>query len=208
MFTGIVEIQGLIRARIVRDSDISLEVETAGYEQVGVKVGASISVSGVCLTAVRAKGGLLCFDISAETLERTQLGQLIEGDKVNLELAMLADSRFGGHMVTGHIDGSGDLDAKQVSGRSVEMTFRCDRTLAPYVAEKGSICVDGVSLTVNRVIDDADSFRFEVNVIPHTLAITTLGALKIGDRVHIEVDPIARYLKRLLDCNILDQKRC
>ena len=111
-------------------------------------------------------------------------------------------------MVTGHIDGSGDLEEQQVSGRSVEMTFRCDRTLAPYVAEKGSVCVDGVSLTVNRVIDDADCFRFEVNVIPHTLAITTLGALKTGDKVHIEVDPIARYLKRLLECNILDQKRC
>ena len=208
MFTGIVEIQGLICARVVSGNDLSLDVDAAGFEQTGVKVGDSVSVSGVCLTAVRVEGIRLGFDISPETLERTRIGQLMEGDKVNLELAMPAEGRFGGHLVTGHIDGSGDLEAQQASARSVEMTFRCDRALAPYVAAKGSICVDGVSLTVNRVIDEKDSFRFEVNVIPHTLAITTLGMLKIGDKVHIEVDPIARYLKRLHDCSDWDEKRC
>ena len=208
MFTGIVEIQGLIYARVVSGNDLSLDVDAAGFEQTAVKVGDSVSVSGVCLTAVRVKGTRLGFDISTETLECTRLGQLMEGDKVNLELAMPADGRFGGHLVTGHVDGSGDLEAQQAAARSVEMTFRCDRTLAPYVAEKGSVCVDGGSLTVNRVIDEENSFRFEVNVIPHTLAITTLGALKPGDTVHIEVDPIARYLKRLRDCNDWDYKRC
>ena len=102
----------------------------------------------------------------------------------------------------GHVDGSGDLEAQQATGRSVEMIFRCDRDLAPYLAEKGSVCVDGVSLTVNRVADEENSFRFEVNVIPHTLAITTLGSLTTGDKVHIEVDQIARYVKRLHDCNV------
>ena len=169
---------------------------------------ATASVSGVCLTVIRVEGTRLGFDISTETLERTRLGQFMEGDRVNLELAMPADGRFGGHLVTGHVDGSGDLDAQQASARSVEMTFRCDRTLAPYMAEKGSVCVDGVSLTVNRVLDEENSFRFEVNVIPHTLAITTLGALKTGDKVHIEVDPITRYLKRLDDYKNLDQKSC
>ncbi len=208
MFTGIVEIQGLICARVIRDNDLSLEVDVAGFEQTTVKVGDSISVSGVCLTVIRVAGTRLGFDISTETLERTRLGQLIEGDKVNLELAMPVNGRFGGHLVTGHVDGSGDFEGQQAAARSVEMTFRCDRALAPYVAEKGSVCVDGVSLTVNRVIDEENYFRFEVNVIPHTLAITTLGALKTGDKVHIEVDPIARYLKRLRDCNDWDYKRC
>ena len=153
MFTGIVEVQGLIYARVVRGDDLSLEVDAAGFEQTAVKVGDSILVSGVCLTAVRVEGTRLGFDISTETLERTRLGQLIVGDKVNLELAMPADGRFGGHLVTGHVDGSGDFEAQQAAARSVEMTFRCDRALAPYVVEKGSVCVDGVSLTVNRVID-------------------------------------------------------
>ena len=202
MFTGIVEIQGRIYARVFMEGDLSLEVDAAGFEQTAVKVGDSISVSGVCLTTVRVVGARIGFDISTETLERTRLGQLMEGDQVNLELAMRADGRYGGHLVTGHIDGSGYFEAQQAAARSVEMTFRCDRALAPYVTEKGSVCVDGVSLTVNRVIDEESFFRFEVNVIPHTLAITTLGALTTGDKVHIEVDQIARYVKRLHDCNV------
>ena len=188
--------------------DLSLEVDAAGFEQTTVKVGDSISVSGVCLTAVQVEGTRLGFDLSIETLERTRLGQLMEGDKVNLELSIPADGRFGGHLVTGHVDGAGDCETRQVAERSVEMTFRCDRALAPYVAEKGSVCVDGVSLTVNHVIDEENSFCFEVNVIPHTLAITTLGTLKTGQKVHIEVDPIARYLKRIHDCNVWEQKGC
>lgn len=208
MFTGIVEIGGLICAKVVRDNELWIEVEAAEFKEMMVKVGDSISVSGVCLTAIRVEGARLDFDISKETLQRSRLGELIEGDRVNLELAMPADGRFGGHMVSGHVDGLGNLEERQEVARSVAMTFRCDRALAPYVAEKGSVCVDGVSLTVNRVIDEEDSFRFEVNVIPHTLAITTLGTLKTNDKVHIEVDPIARYLKRLHDCNAWDQKRC
>jgi riboflavin synthase len=202
MFTGIVEFQGRIYARIFMQGDLSLEVDAAEFEQTAVKVGDSILVSGVCLTAIRVGGTRICFDVSKETLERTRLGQLVEGDRVNLELAMRADGRYGGHLVTGHIDGSGYFESQQVAARSVEMTFRCDHTLAPYVAEKGSICVDGVSLTINRVIDEERFFRFEVNVIPHTLAITTLGTLTAGDKVHVEVDPIARYVKRLHDCNV------
>ena len=202
MFTGIVDTHGVIYARVVMGDDLSLEVDATGFEPAAVQAGDSISVSGVCLTAVRVEGTRLGFDISTETLDRTRLGQLMEGDKVNLELAMPADGKFGGHLVTGHVDGLGDFEAQQVAARSVEMTFRCDRVLAPYVAEKGSVCVDGVSLTVNRVIDEDNSFRFKVNVIPHTLARTTLGTLKTGDKVHIEVDQIARYIKRFHDCNI------
>ena len=207
MFTGIVEIQGLIYARVVSGDDLSLDVDASGFEPRAVKVGDSISVSGVCLTVVRVEGTRLGFDVSTETLGCTRLGQLMEGDRINLELAMPADGKFGGHLVTGHVDGSGDLTAKKVVARSVEMTFRCDRALAPYVAEKGSVCVDGVSLTVNRVIDEEYFFRFEVNVIPYTLAITTLGALNTGDKVHIEVDPIARYIKRLHDYKVWDWQR-
>ena len=207
MFTGIVEMQGLISARVVRGDDLSLEVDAARFEQMAVKVGDSILVSGVCLTAVRVEGARIGFDISIETMECTRLGQLIEGDKVNLELAMPADGRFGGHFVTGHVDGEGNFVAQQAAERSVEMAFRCDRALAPFVAEKGSVCVDGVSLTVNRVIDGKNYFRFEVNVIPHTLEVTTLGTLKTGDKVHIEVDPIARYVKRLHDFNNWDPER-
>ena len=201
MFNGIVETQGLVSTRVARGNDLSLDVDAAGFEKTAVKVGDSVLVSGVCLTVVRVQGTRFGFDISTETLGRTRLGKLMEGDMVNLELAMPADGRFGGHLVTGHVDGSGDLEAQQATARSVKMTFRCNRTLAPYVVEKGSVCVDGVSLTVNRVIDEEHYFRFEVNVIPHTLAITTLGALKTGEKVHIEVDPIARYLKRIHDCS-------
>jgi riboflavin synthase len=206
MFTGIVEIQGLIFARVVRGDDLSLEVDISGLEQIAVKVGDSISVSGVCLTVVREEGTRLVFDISTETLQRTRLGKLKAGDRVNLELAMPIDGRLGGHLVTGHVDGSGDLESQHAVARSVEMTFRCDRFLAPYVAEKGCVCIDGVSLTVNRIFDEEKSFRFQVNVIPHTLAVTTLGGIKAGDTVHIEVDPIARYVKRLQDCAAWDKK--
>jgi riboflavin synthase len=206
VFTGIVETQGMVHARVVMGDDLSLEVDADGFESSAIQVGDSISVSGVCLTAVRAQGTRFSFDISKETLERTQLGKLLEGEKVNLELAMTATDRFGGHMVAGHVDGTGDVKERKVVARSVEIAFRCDRVLAPYMAEKGSVCVDGVSLTINRVIDEKDYSRFEVSVIPHTLERTTLGELMIGDKVHIEVDQVARYIKRIHDCNNWDPK--
>jgi riboflavin synthase len=201
MFTGIVKTQGVVFARAVIGCDLSLEIDASGFEQEIIQVGDSISAGGVCLTVVRVEGVRLGFDVSTTTLECTLLGQLMVSDKINLELAVPAAGRIGGHFVAGHVDGLGAFEKKQTAGRSIEMTFNCDRALAPYVAEKGSICVDGVSLTVNHVIDEKTSFHFKVNVIPHTLAVTTLGRLRIGDKAHIEVDQIARYVKRLHDWN-------
>ena len=161
MFSGLIEATGVVigRQRIPAGARLSIGTTLAR----DLAPGDSIAVSGVCLTVIRTEGTRLGFDISTETLARTQLGLLIEGDRVNLELAMPANGRFGGHLVSGHIDGSGDLETQDVSARSIEMTFRCDRALAPYMTEKGSVCVDGVSLTVNRVIDEDDFFQFEIN---------------------------------------------
>ena len=199
MFTGIVEARGIVSNKISKAGDVSINVDAGRLGKGKVRVGDSVAVSGVCLTVVRVNKMCLGFDVSRETLDRTCLGDLIEGAKVNLELAVAADGRFGGHFVTGHIDGIGKLEASQISARSIEMTFRCDNELAPYLAEKGSICVDGISLTINEVIDDSDCVRFLVNIIPHTLEVTTFGNLQVGDRVHLEIDSVARYVKRLRD---------
>ena len=198
MFTGIVEAQGIVLTKISRDGDLSINLDAGDLGESQVEVGDSVAVSGVCLTAARVDKKRLGFDISKETLERTCLGRLAEGARVNLELAMPAAGRFGGHFVSGHIDGLGRLELRQQYARSIEMTFGCSNVLAPYLAEKGSICVDGVSLTINQVIDG--DLRFVVNLIPHTVQITTFGILQVGDEVHLEVDLFARYVKRLHDC--------
>ncbi len=199
MFTGIIQSQGTISEVTHHGNDLSLEVDLVSLTSQVIAIGDSIAVNGVCLTVVELTNGAARFDVSVETLARSLFGSMQPGQKVNLELAMLPDTRFGGHIVSGHIDGLGVLTATKKDERSTRMTFSVDRELGKYIAEKGSICIDGISLTVNDVDDDGDQTYFGVNIVPHTMQVTTLGGLNIRQPVHIEVDMIARYLERLLN---------
>ena len=201
MFTGIVTARGQITDLVHHNGDLSIQVNVAELCANDAKLGESISVSGVCLTVVNIDETLVTFDVSAETLERTVLGLFQIGTKVNLERAMIFNDRYGGHLVTGHIDAVGYLESRQDSARSVRMTFSSDRDIAPYIAQKGSITVDGVSLTVNNVRDLTSSVKFDVNIVPHSLEVTTLGERSVGDSVHLEADLVARYLDRLRHCS-------
>ena len=195
MFTGIVQGIGTVNAVRAQDGDVAVDIASGLLSLRGSKVGDSISVSGVCLTITRLGETGFVADVSRETLAHTTLGDLGRGHAVNLEPALRAGDALGGHLVTGHVDGIGRLDSRHEDGRSWRLQFEVPRELARYVAPKGSICIDGVSLTVNEV----DGTRFDVNVIPHTLTVTTLGALQPGAKVNIEVDLIARYLQRLAE---------
>ncbi|HUP16478.1 MAG TPA: riboflavin synthase [Acidimicrobiia bacterium] len=194
MFTGIVESLGTVRRITDLDGGRRL-VFDAGDLAIGLEVGDSIAVNGVCLTAVEAGQGGVTADVVAETLRRSNLGSVREGDRVNLERPMRADGRFDGHIVQGHVDATGEVTTVVVEGEG-----RLIRIAAPpdglrYVVEKGSITVDGVSLTVTSV--DPDSF--EVALIPHTISVTTLGFRRPGDRVNLEFDVLAKYIERLLE---------
>jgi riboflavin synthase len=193
MFTGIVQAQGTLRAIDRRGEDARMCVAAGALSLEDVRVGDSIAVNGVCLTATVVRADSFDVDISGETLQCTTLGELNVGASVNLEKALAIGDRLGGHLVTGHVDGVGRLRERHCDARSVVMRFGVPAALARYIAAKGSICVDGVSLTVNQV----GSTTFDVNLIPHTLEVTTLGVLRVGDRVNLEVDLIARYLERL-----------
>lgn len=194
MFTGIVEAVGQIAACEHRAIDARLRVETGKLDMRDVRLGDSIAVSGVCLTVIVRGAHEFSADVSAETLARTTLGRLAIGAMVNLEKALTPTTRLGGHLVSGHVDAVGELTARSDEGRSRRLRFRAPAELARYIAAKGSICVDGVSLTVNAV----HGAEFEVNIVPHTLAETTLGELKPGGAVNLEVDILARYVERLL----------
>lgn len=194
MFTGIVAAVGHIARSEARGGDMRLHIASGTLDLASAAIGDSIAVSGVCLTAVAIDGQAFAADVSCETLALTTLGDLRVGSAVNLELALALGARLGGHLVSGHVDGVGSLRARSADARSKRMRFEAPTPLARYIAAKGSICIDGVSLTVNAVA----GAQFEVNIVPHTLAATTLGACAIGDRVNLEVDLIARYLERLL----------
>jgi riboflavin synthase len=194
MFTGIIQGTGVIRRSRVLGLDLTLTVDMGDPGQNRVEPGDSVAVDGVCLTVTGVDGGELCFDVSRETLSRTLLGARVVGDAVNLELALLPADRLGGHFVTGHVDGIGCLEMVERVGSSSKMRFSAPAGLSRFIAEKGSICIDGVSLTVNAVTDDS----FEVNIVPHTLQVTTAGDFASGRRVHLEIDIIARYLDRLM----------
>ena len=197
MFTGIVQAVGRIEERIEHPSgDASMVIDSGGIPADDIAVGDSICVSGVCLTAVEATRSGFRTDVSAESLARTTLRDLRAGSTVNLETALTPDSRLGGHLVSGHVDGIGEVLARWDDARSVRLAFRVPEALARYIAEKGSVCIDGTSLTVNGV----DGATFDVNIVPHTLAATTLGELVSGSVVNVEVDQIARYVERLLSC--------
>lgn len=193
MFTGIIQAIGNVVEREARGTGARLVIDATALGLDDVALGDSIAVAGVCLTVVALDGSRWCADISAETLARTTLGALRAGDGVNLEKALRLADRLGGHLVSGHVDGVGSVLRIDDEGASQRWAFRLPRELARYVAVKGSICVDGTSLTVNGV--GADSFG--VTLIPHTLAMTTFGSRRAGDAVNIEVDLIARYAERL-----------
>ena len=191
MFTGIITDIGRVRAVRQTERDRRYEIETA-YDTGAIDLGASIACSGCCLTVVETGPDWFAVEVSAETLDRTGLGGWTEGHLVNLERALKAGDELGGHIVSGHVDGLGEVLSVTPEGGSRRIGFSAPRALMRLIAEKGSICVDGVSLTVNAVSADA----FEVNVIPHTLEATTLGRLQPGDRVNLEIDMLARYLAR------------
>ena len=195
MFTGIITDVGTIE-RVEQRGDLRVVVATH-YDTAGVDLGASIACSGVCLTVVDKGPGWFAVDVSGETVSRTAQGQWTEGRRLNLERAMRLGEEMGGHIVTGHVDGVGEITALADEGDSKRVTLAAGPEIAPYVAAKGSITLDGVSLTVNDVADRDDGTHFSVNLIPHTQAVTTLGALEPGQPVNIEIDVLARYLQRM-----------
>ena len=196
MFTGIVTDIGRLRSIERPGVEARLVVETA-YDTAGLAIGASVCHSGCCLTVVEKGPGWFAVEASSETLARTTLGQWRAGDRINLERALRARDELGGHLVSGHVDGAAMLVARQEEGGSLRLTFELDRALGRFVAPKGSVSLDGVSLTVNELEDVAGATRFGVNLIPHTREVTTLGALTVGQRVNVEVDMMARYVARL-----------
>lgn len=194
MFTGIIESIGHISRIEPKGSDARIFVETGKLNLDDVQLGDSIAVNGVCLTAVELPGNGFVADVSGETLSRTAFSQLKAGSAVNLEKALTPTTRLGGHMVSGHVDGVGEVTSRSDDGRSVHFQIKAPDELARYIAEKGSITVNGISLTVNGV----DGAIFDLNIVPHTLQETTMESFQTGTRVNLEVDLIARYLERMM----------
>ncbi|MGZ5007477.1 MAG: riboflavin synthase [Methylobacter sp.] len=194
MFTGIILAVGNISAIERKAGDCRLTIATGKLPLHDVVLGDSIAVNGVCLTAVELGPDYFCADVSNETLSRTTLNSATLGTSVNLELALTPTTRLGGHIVSGHVDGIGAVTEKKADGRSFRFKFKAPDSLAKYIAEKGSICINGISLTVNEV----DGAVFSVNIVPHTLKETTLGEATVGTKVNLEVDLLARYLERLI----------
>lgn len=200
MFTGIITDIGTITAVEAR-GDLRVTVAT-GYDTSGIAIGASVANSGVCLTVVsktasESSGGSLTFDVSAETQRCTAAGMWQVGARLNLERALKVGDELGGHIVTGHVDAVGRITGIDAEGDSKRFTFQMPASVAPYVAPKGSICLNGVSLTVNTVSDDDLGHWFTVNIIPHTAEWTNFGTAAVGDEVNIEIDVLARYLFRM-----------
>jgi len=191
MFTGIVTDLGTVTAREAR-GDTHFRIRTS-YDTGSIAIGASIACSGVCLTVVQKAADWFAVDVSAETLSRTTLGNWKEGAQINLERSLKVGDELGGHIVSGHVDGVGEVVSVTPEGESLRMDFRAPDALAGFIAEKGSITIDGASLTVNGV----KGAVFGVNLIPHTQQVTTLGKLKAGDKVNLEIDVLARYVARL-----------
>lgn len=194
MFTGIIEAVGTITALEPKGEDIAVTVQSGKLDLSDVKLGDSIATNGVCLTVVRLTGQGYQADLSLETLKRTGFTDYQPGQKVNLERALTPTTRLGGHLVSGHVDGIGEIQSIKSLGRAKEYWVKAPDELAKYIAEKGSITVDGISLTVNEV----DGARFKLTIVPHTTGETTVDLWHTGTKVNLEVDVIARYLERLL----------
>jgi riboflavin synthase len=194
MFTGIIQAIGSVEAMQPRSGDIRLRIQTGKLSLEDVALGDSICTNGVCLTVIELPGDGFWADVSVETLNFTTLGALQPGARVNLEKALTPESRLGGHIVSGHVDGVGEVVSLEEDARSVRVVLRAPGALARYIAHKGSICVDGTSLTVNAV----NGAEFDLNIIPQTMAETVFAQYQPGSRVNLEVDVIARYLERLI----------
>ena len=194
MFTGIIQAIGSIASLEQRGGDMRLGINAGKLPLADVGLGDSIAVSGVCLTVVGKTATGFQADVSGETLAKTSFKQIKVGSRVNLEKALLPTTHLGGHIVSGHVDGIASVLEKIADGSSFRFKFQAPDELAKYIAEKGSICIDGISLTVNEV----DGAVFNVNIVPHTLIETTLGVTEVGSQVNIEVDLLARYMERLM----------
>jgi len=194
MFTGIISAIGDIANLEQRGGDVRLTIRTGNLSLSDVQLGDSIACNGACLTAVELTGEGFVADVSVETLNLTTIGNWKTGSRINLEKAMQATDRFGGHIVSGHVDGIGEVVALEVDARSWRFRIRAPRELAKYIAHKGSITLDGTSLTINKV----EGSEFELNIVPHTMTQTVMGDYKAGTQVNLEVDLVARYLERLL----------
>ncbi|EMC0409660.1 riboflavin synthase [Vibrio fluvialis] len=194
MFTGIVEAVGTLTAITPKGEDITISVDAGKLDMGDVKLGDSIATNGVCLTVVEFNSHSYSADLSLETLKKSGFVNYKVGDKVNLEKAMLPTTRFGGHIVSGHVDGVGEIVERNPVGRAIELWVAMPAELSKYVAEKGSITVDGISLTVNDLRKNA----FKLTIVPHTTQETTIDHFQVGRKVNLEVDVLARYLERLL----------
>lgn len=197
MFTGIIKSTGTITAIERRGGDVRLAVSSTGLPWAEYEVGESIAVNGVCLTAVAIRADGFDTDVSVETLDVTALGTLSVGSTVNLEPSLSLGERLGGHLVSGHVDCTGTVVSRTADARSIRLAFEIPAEYSRYVAKKGSVCIDGVSLTINEV----SGSRFELNIIPHTAEVTIIGDYAVGTVVNVEVDLVARYLERLIGAN-------
>ena len=194
MFTGIIKARGTVTAMTRQGGDVRMTVRSPDMPWRDYELGESIAVNGVCLTAVKFHDDGFDTDVSTETLNVTALGQLTAGSSVNLEPALSLGERLGGHLVSGHVDCMGKVTARSAVARSIRLSIEIPAEYARYVAKKGSVCVDGVSLTINEVSGN----RFELNIIPHTAAVTTIDDYAVGTMVNVEVDLLARYIERLI----------
>lgn len=194
MFTGIIEAVGTVETKQAKAGDLKVKIATGQLDLSDVKLGDSIAVNGVCLTVIELAADGFSADISNETVNYTRWSEIAIGERVNLEKAMMPTSRLGGHIVSGHVDGIAQVVDRQEDARSIRFKVAAPDSLAKYIAHKGSITIDGVSLTVNAVSGSI----FELNIVPHTAKETTLYGFQAGKKVHIEVDVIARYLERLI----------
>ncbi|PMH41123.1 riboflavin synthase subunit alpha [Vibrio sp. 10N.286.49.B3] len=194
MFTGIIESVGSLAAITPKGEDISITVNVGKLDMADVKLGDSIATNGVCLTVVKFDAISYTADLSLETLKKTGFADYQAGDKVNLEKAMLPTTRFGGHIVSGHVDGVGEIVERNHVGRSIEFWVSMPADISKYVAQKGSITVDGISLTVNDLRKNA----FKLTIVPHTSEETTIDNFQVGRKVNLEVDVLARYMERLI----------
>ena len=194
MFTGIISAIGDIADLEQRGGDVRLTIRTGNLSLADVQLGDSIACNGACLTAVELTGEGFIADVSVETLNLTTIGNWKTGSRINLEKAMQASDRFGGHIVSGHVDGIGEVVSLEEDARSWRFRIRAPRDLAKYIAHKGSITLDGTSLTINKV----EGSEFELNIVPHTMTHTVMGDYQVGTQVNLEVDLVARYLERLL----------
>ncbi|NVD07332.1 riboflavin synthase [Vibrio sp. JPW-9-11-11] len=194
MFTGIIEAVGTLTAITPKGEDVSVTVEVGKLDMSDVKLGDSIATNGVCLTVVDFSQTSYSADLSLETLNKTGFADYQAGDKLNLEKAMLPTTRFGGHIVSGHVDGVGEIVERNMVGRAIEFWVSMPAELSKYIAEKGSITVDGISLTVNALRKNA----FKLTIVPHTSGETTMADFNLGRKVNLEVDVMARYMERLL----------